>query len=96
MHNDDDDDDDNSACPCDTRPIMNTPAVSSMRESKGGRVKRIGLGPNWILNSDRCAVVIKQQIPRFRRRRTLRRPHAGTLTGIFDLSADPLDPFGNH
>lgn len=40
-------------------------------ESKGGRVKRMGLGPNWVLNSDRCAAVIKQQISLFRRRTLL-------------------------
>lgn len=61
-------------------------------ESKGERVKRIGSGPNWILNSDRCGAVIKQQISLFRRR-TLPPAARRGLLPVFSAPQSPARPF---
>jgi len=61
-------------------------------ESKGERVKRIGSGPNWILNSDRCGAVIKQQISLFRRR-TLPPAARSGLLRVFSIQRSPARPF---
>jgi len=65
-------------------------------ESKGERVKRIGSRPNWILNSDRCGAVIKQQISLFRRRTLPPAAHAVASYGCFRPRGPPPDHFRNH